>query len=97
MVLGNNRAIPHPLVPKLQPFHDIHYQASYLGQASKFTCSLKWHFSFFQGIGNSLGRFLAMDPSKGEKGIYTYGRICTEIDISKGLTDQINLKFGDFH
>ena len=56
-----------------------------------------WHFYVFQGIGNTLGCFLATNPPKGETGIYTYGRICVEIDISKGLLDQINLKFGDFH
>ena len=48
------------------------------------------------GIGNTLGRFLATDPTRGEKGIYTLGRICVEIDMSKGLPDQINLKIGDF-
>ena len=56
-----------------------------------------WNFVVFQGIGDTLGRYLAMDTSRGEKGIYTFGRICAEIDISKGLPDQINLKVGDFH
>ena len=28
-----------------------------------------WHFAVFQGIGNTLGRFLATDTSRGEKGI----------------------------
>ena len=56
-----------------------------------------WHFSVFQGIGNTLGRFLVTDPSRGESCIYTYDRICAEIDIRKGLPDQINLKVGDFH
>jgi len=53
-----------------------------------------WHFAVFQGIGDTLGHFLATDTSRGEKGLYTYGRICTEIDISKGLPDQIILKVG---
>ena len=56
-----------------------------------------WHFVVFQGIGDTLGRFLATDTSRGEKGIYTFGRICAEIDISKGLPDQIILKVGDFY
>jgi len=56
-----------------------------------------WHFAVFQGIGNTLGRFLATDTSRGEKCIYTFARICAEIDMSKGLPDQINLKIGDFH
>lgn len=56
-----------------------------------------WHFTVFQGIGNSLGRHLATDTSRLEKRLYTYARICAEIDISKGLPDQIILKIGDFH
>ena len=51
----------------------------------------------FEGIGNKLGRHLATDTSKGEKGIYTFVRICSQIDMSKGLPDQIVLKIGDFH
>ena len=56
-----------------------------------------WHFAVFQGIGNSLGHFLDTDTSRGEKGLYTFARICAEIDMSKGLPDKINLKIGDFH
>ena len=28
-----------------------------------------WHFSVFKEIGNTLGRFLATNPSRGEKGV----------------------------
>lgn len=56
-----------------------------------------WHYAVFEGIGNSLGRFLNADYSRVEQGIYTYARIYVEIDISRGLPDQINLKIGDFH
>ena len=55
-----------------------------------------WHCEVFEAIWNTLGHFLATEPSRGLKGLYTYGRICAEIDISKGLPDQIILKFGDF-
>ena len=55
-----------------------------------------WHPSVFQGIGNSLGRYVAIDPLREYQGLYTYGRVCAEVDISKGLPDQINLKIGDF-
>lgn len=44
-----------------------------------------WHFVVFQGIGNALGRLLDTDISREEKGIYTFERICAEIDMSKGL------------
>lgn len=56
-----------------------------------------WHFAVFEGIRNKLGRHLAIDTSRGEKGIYTFARICAEIDMGKGLPDQIVLKIGDFH
>jgi len=51
-----------------------------------------WHASIFIAIGDTLGRYLATDTSRKENGLYTYGRLCAEIDISKGLLDQINLK-----
>lgn len=51
-----------------------------------------WHFVVFQGIDNSLGRLLDTNISRGEKGLYTFTRICAKIDMSKGLPDQINLK-----
>lgn len=56
-----------------------------------------WDFSVFLAIGNTLGRYLATDTSRRDNGLFTYGRMCAEIDISKGLPDQINLKFRDFH
>jgi hypothetical protein len=56
-----------------------------------------WHISVFLAIADTLGRYLAVDSSWKENGLYTYGRFCAEIDISKGLPDQINLKYGDFH
>lgn len=91
MVFGNCRAFPHPLVPRFRPLYGSHHQASYLDLPMHL-----WHFSVFQGIGNTLVRFLVTDPSRGEKGIYTHGKIYAEIDISKGLPDQIILKVGDF-
>ena len=51
----------------------------------------------FQEIGNSLGRYLNIDTSRGEKSIFTFSRICAEIDIRKGLPEQIIVKMGDFH
>lgn len=56
-----------------------------------------WNFVVFEAIGNSLGRYLSTDADRGLKGMYTFARICAEIDLSKGLPEQINLKIGDFH
>ena len=56
-----------------------------------------WHVSVFLAIAETLGRYLFVDSSQNENGLYTYGRFCAEIDISRGLPDQINLKYGDFH
>jgi len=56
-----------------------------------------WHVSVFLAIAETLGSYLAVDSSRRENGLYTNGRICAEIDISRGLADHINLKYGDFH
>lgn len=50
-----------------------------------------WHLSIFQGIGNTLCRYLIIDPLLEYQALYTYGRICVEIDISKGLPDQMKV------
>lgn len=42
-----------------------------------------WHIYVFLAIGDTLGRYLAIDSSRKENGLYTYGRMCAEIDISK--------------
>lgn len=51
-----------------------------------------WHIAVYKGIGNTLGRFLMGDYWRENQGLYTYARICVELDLSKGLRDQINLK-----
>lgn len=96
MVLGHSRFIPHPLVPRFRSIYSSHHKLPIWVRLPNLPAHL-WHFAVFQGIGNTLGRFLATDSSRGEKGIYTFSRICAEIDMSKGLPDQINLKIGDFH
>jgi len=57
-----------------------------------------WHYIVFQGIGDTLSRYLIIDASCEWLGVYTYGRFFfVDIDISKGLSNQINLKINDFH
>ena len=55
-----------------------------------------WHVRVYKAIGNTLGSFLMGDYWRENKGLYTYARICVELDLSKGLPDQINLKINDF-
>lgn len=55
-----------------------------------------WDFAVYKCIGNTLGSFLMGDYMREQQGVYTYARICVELDLSKGLPDQINLKINDF-
>ena len=47
-------------------------------------------------MGDTLGRFLTVDFERALQSLYTYARICVEVDISKGLLDQFIIKVGDF-
>lgn len=55
-----------------------------------------WSTRAFRVIGDSLGRFLHGDLWRESKGLYSYARLCAELDLSKGLPEQINLKINDF-
>lgn len=55
-----------------------------------------WHTVVYRAIGNTLGSFIRGDFWRETKGLYTYARICVELDLSKGLPDQIILKMNDF-
>lgn len=55
-----------------------------------------WHLAVYRSIGNTLGCFLMGDSWREHQGLYTYARICVELDLSKGLPDQINLKINEF-
>lgn len=55
-----------------------------------------WHHQILEGIGNKLGNFKKMDLERKEKGIFTFARICVEIDLSKGLPDRIHLVHKNF-
>ncbi|KAH9296138.1 hypothetical protein KI387_039726, partial [Taxus chinensis] len=49
-----------------------------------------------EDIGNVLGKFIKEDLDRTHSGLCSFARICVEIDLSKGLPDRINLKFGNF-
>lgn len=93
--LGKAELFLTPWFPDFDPSKDVITKLPIWVRLPNLPAHL-WHCVVFQAIGNSLGRFLAIDPSRGLKGLYTYGRICAKIDISKGLPDQITLKVGDF-
>ena len=42
-------------------------------------------------IGNLLGKFIKSDTDRNEQGIFTYSRICVDIDLSKGIPDRVQL------
>ena len=54
-----------------------------------------WHEKVLSAIGNSLGKFLKTDEERINQGIFTYARICVEVDLSLGLPDHITLNFNN--
>lgn len=51
-----------------------------------------WNQQVLTGIGNTIGRYIKMDTQRIEERIFTFARICVEVDLSKCLPDQIQLK-----
>lgn len=54
-----------------------------------------WHFKTLAAIGNTLGRMLKIDTERHIKGIFTFARICVEVDLSQGLPESIYLNFNN--
>lgn len=54
-----------------------------------------WHHKALTAIGNTLGKFLKMDDERATRGIFTFARICVEVDLSEGLPDHITLNFNN--
>lgn len=52
-----------------------------------------WHHQVLEDIGNLLGKFIKSDSDLNEQGLFTYARICVEIDLSKGLPDRVQLLY----
>ena len=50
-----------------------------------------WHIRVLEGIGNTLRKFLKVDNECLCKDIYTFSRICMEVDLSQGLPGHILL------
>lgn len=54
-----------------------------------------WHHKVLAAIGDSLGKFLKIDEDRVIKGIFTFARICVEVDLSQGISDHITLNFNN--
>lgn len=54
-----------------------------------------WHQKVLIAIGNSLGKFLKMDEDRAIRGIFTFAKICVEVDLSEGLPDHITLNINN--
>lgn len=54
-----------------------------------------WHFRTLTAIGNTLGKMLKIDTDRHLKGIFTFARICVEVDLSQGLPESIFLNFNN--
>jgi len=50
-----------------------------------------WHHKVLEGINNLLGRYIKLDTKRVEERIFTFAKICVEVDLSKGLLDHILL------
>lgn len=54
-----------------------------------------WHPKFLIAIGNSFGKLLKMDEDRAIRGIFTFSRICVQVDLSQGLPDHITSIFNN--
>lgn len=45
------------------------------------------HHQVLENIGNSIGRFIMLDRERMDIGIFTFARLCKEMDLRKGLPD----------
>lgn len=54
-----------------------------------------WHHNVLIAIGNTLGKFLKTEGDKITRGIFTFVRICVEVDLSQGLPDNITINFNN--
>lgn len=54
-----------------------------------------WHQKVLTAIGNTLGKFLKMDEDRAIRGIFTFARMCVEVNLSQGLHDHITLNFNN--
>lgn len=54
-----------------------------------------WHPTVLIAIGNSLGKILKMDEERTSRGLFTFARICVEVDLSEGLPDHITLNYNN--
>lgn len=54
-----------------------------------------WRFTSLSAIGNTLGRMLKIDTERHLKRIFTFARICVEVDLSQGLPESIILNFNN--
>lgn len=50
-----------------------------------------WH----RKVLTAIGKFLKMDEDRAIRGIFTFARMCVEVDLSQGLPDHITLNFNN--
>ena len=50
-----------------------------------------WSIEALKEIGNALGKFVAVDCDRLQKGMATYVSICIEVDLSEGMLEKITL------
>lgn len=50
-----------------------------------------WSERVLEGIGNNIGKYIKTDLERIYERVYTFACICVEVDLSKGLSDNIRL------
>lgn len=50
-----------------------------------------WNECILSGIENNIGKYIKMDSQTLEERIFTFARICVDVDLNKGLSDCIQL------
>lgn len=54
-----------------------------------------WHHKVLIAIGNTLGKCLKIDEHRLTKGIFTFAKICVEVDLSQGLPESKTMNFNN--
>ena len=91
---GNARLFMTPWFPKFDDNTMVVSKMPVWVRLHNFPLHL-WHHNLLITIGNVLGKFLKIDEDRITRVIFTFARICIEVDFSEGLPKSINLNFNN--
>lgn len=92
MVLGFYENLHYPMVPWFW-WKDIMFVLRMLVWVHLHNLPLHfWNECVLEGIGTIIGRYTKTYMQCLEERIYTFSRICVQVDLNKGLPESIQLK-----